>query len=729
MGFIPKKTREDLEFDTVLKTVQSYCLTDLGKKKVQKISPFPDQKTLMDALEQVCEYNNSLISENRIPNHFFEDLSTEIQLLNIENSQLETTAFLKICQQTKTVDQLRLFFEKFKDYYPTLRQQAMETTPTTAVVTAVEKIISPYGEVLNNASTYLNELRKEMHETRSKINRSFAREMQKYEQLGFLDEIRESVIENQRVLAVQAVYRRKVKGSLLGSSKTGSIAFMAPQAALEGHRELQKLAQDESEEIRRLLKALTDFIRPFASEFSNDQHYLTQLDCVGAKAKYALETHAVMPRLSETKKIHFINAYHPILIEKNKPEQIPVIPQTLSLHEQQQILVISGPNAGGKSITLKTVGLLQIMFQSGLLIPVDEKSETYFFDKILTDIGDNQSIENQLSTYSYRLKNMRGFLKKCDENTLFLIDEFGTGSDPELGGALAEIFLEEFHQKKAYGLITTHYANLKVLADELEHVRNANMQFDEKTLSPQFELQIGQAGSSFTFEVAQKNGIPFRLINRAKKKVEGEKIRLDKTISKLQKERNFLQKNTKALEAEQEKAKVQTQNLSEKELKLVKKLNRFQELYDNHQKMLTFGRKTNELIQKYFQTNNKNGLMAGFYKWVLMEKNKQNQTSRKKQNPEKKKRIEQERNTALKKIEKEVLEQVAKVREEKRQKAKKTAPKKAAHVYKVRDKVRLIDGKACGVIDKIEKNKVTIDYGRFTTQATLDKIELVKASK
>jgi len=255
-----------------------------------------------------------------------------------------------------------------------------------------------------------------------------------------------------------------------------------------------------------------------------------------------------------------------------------------------------------------------------VLTPVHEKSEVHIFDRILTDIGDNQSIENQLSTYSYRLKNMRNFLKKCNKNTLFLIDEFGTGSDPELGGALAEIFLEEFYEKNAYGIITTHYANLKVLANELDNVVNANMQFDTRTLEPLYNLQIGQAGSSFTFEVAQKNGIPFRLINRAKKKVEREKIRLDKTISKLQGERNKLQRTHQTLEKEQEKAKTVTEKLSDKQQKLQQKINSFQELYDNNQKMLQIGRKINEIANRYFQNNNKKQLLANFLKWVTVEK-------------------------------------------------------------------------------------------------------------
>jgi len=736
MGFISNKTLADIEFTTVLKSVEEFCVSDLGKQLVQKIKPISNKPDLLIELQQVNEYNTSLISENRIPNHHFEDITSEIHLLKIENSTLEAVSFLKIATNSETVNVLLSFFKKFNDYFPTLFLKSSEIEFTKTAILEIQKIITPYGEVTDKASTFLKDIRREINSVRSKISSSFTREMSKYDSAGFLDEIRESVVDNQRVLAVQAMYRRKIKGSLLGSSKTGSIVFIAPQATLQLHRELQNLQHEEKQEINRLLKELTNTIRPYFPLFNSYQDYLTKLDSIGAKAKYGHKFNSILPKFSKEKKIHFKEAYHPILLEKNKEAKLSVIPQTISLNEKQQIIVISGPNAGGKSITLKTIGLLQIMVQSGLLIPVDEHSDTYFFDSILTDIGDNQSIENQLSTYSYRLKNMRDFLKRCNKNSLFLIDEFGTGSDPELGGALAEIFLEEFYTKKAFGVITTHYSNLKVLANELDNVSNANMQFDERTLEPLFKLHIGQAGSSFTFEVAQKNGIPFSLINRAKKKVEGEKIRLDKTISKLQKERNQLQRNSQVLENEQLKAKKQTNSLSEKEIKIKDKLSSFQELYDKNQKMLSFGRKANELLFKYFQTNNKKELFADFNKWVLIEKTKHlklNPQVKKDKNTKSLKKAEikakKEKEIKLEKIEKEILTKVVEVRKEKIIEAKKIAKKKADYKFKVNDKVRLIDGKACGIIDKIEKNKVIIDYGMFTTQATLEKIELVVAAK
>ena len=736
MGFISQKTLDDLEFGSILKSIEEHCISDLGKQLIQHIKPISNKPDLFVELAQVKEYNSSIISENRIPNHYFEDITKEINLLKIENSCLETTSFLKIATNSETVNLLIVFFKKFNEYFPTLCNKAAEVEYTKSAINEIQQIITPFGEVHDKASAFLKNIRKEIHLVRAKIGSSFSREMSRYDSAGYLDDIRESVVDDQRVLAVQSMHRKKVKGSLLGSSKTGSIVFIAPQATIELHREFQNLQHDEKQEINRLLKVLTETIRPYFPLFISYQEYLSKLDCIGAKAKHGYENNALLPKFSKNKRIYFEDAYHPILLEKNRKAKLRIIPQTLELNEQQQIIVISGPNAGGKSITLKTIGLLQVMLQSGMLIPVDEHSETYFFDTILSDIGDNQSIENQLSTYSYRLKNMRGFLKRCNEHTLFLIDEFGTGSDPDLGGALAEIFLEEFYSKKAFGVITTHYSNLKVLANELENVSNANMQFDEQTLEPLFKLHIGQAGSSFTFEVAQKNGIPFSLINRAKKKVEGEKIRLDKTISKLQKERNQLQRNSQVLENEQLKAKAQTQNLSEKESKIKEKLSSFQELYDKNQKMLTYGRKSNELIHKYFQTNNKKELFAEFNKWILIEKTKYTELNpplEKDKNTKtvKKAKVKEQKqkDIALEKVEKEILTQVIEVRKEKAIAAKRVAKVKAAYKFKVNDKVRLIDGKACGIIDDIEKNKVTIDYGMFRTKATLDKIELVVAAK
>ena len=730
---ISEKTLQDLEFSTVLQHVAEFCISGLGKEKVFEIKPISNKKRLFKELHLVDEYLTSFESDNRIPNHGFDNITENVKRLAIENSFIETDAFLKIAITSLTVNELIKFFKKFKIQFPTFFELSQEIEFTTFIDDEIKKIIDISGEVKNNASSTLKQIRRDINNVRGKIGASFSSALSKAIASGYLDDIKETVVDNQRVLAVSAMHRKKIAGSLLGSSKSGNIVYIAPQATLSYSREYQNLIYDEKQEVIKILRALATTIRPFVSLIEEYITFLIHTDTVGAKAKYAQEINAILPKISKEKKVFFKNAYHPILWKKNKEQQINTVSQSIQLNDKQQIIVISGPNAGGKSITLKTIGLLQVMMQSGILIPVDERSQTYIFDTILTDIGDNQSIENQLSTYSYRLKNMRYFLRKCNENTLFLIDEFGTGSDPELGGALAEIFLEEFYQKKAFGIITTHYSNLKVLANELENVTNANMQFDERSLEPLYRLFIGQAGSSFTFEVAQKNGIPYSLINKAKKRVETEKVRLDKTISKLQKERNRLQKNSDNLERQKTKGQEHLDNLQEKEQRVQDKLSGFQELYDQNQKMLSLGRKTNELLNKYFQTNNKKELNANFNKWVADEKIKHTKKNpikpKTKAQKQKAKVIEKKKQEVIKKVEKEVLEKVVEVRKEKKIEAEKIAKEKALYVYKVNDRVRIIDSNSVGTIDKIDKKSVTINYGIFTTKTTLEKLELVEKAK
>ena len=730
---ISEKALQDLEFTTVIQQVATFSISELGKKQVLETLPYSNKKRLLRELEFTNEYLSSFESDNRIPNHGFDNIYEQIKRLTIEDSYIETESFLKIATTSETIKELKKYFKKFNTYFPQLSILSEKVDFVQEIIDDIKKVISPYGEVVDNASPELRKIRRSISGLNGKIGQSFSSALSKAKASGYLDDIKESIIDNHRVLAVLAMYRRKVSGSLLGSSKSGNIVYIAPQATLTYQRELQNLEYEEKQEVIRILKTLSHKIRPYSALLESHLDYLTHLDVISSKTKYAYSINGLLPKIDKNKRVYFKDAFHPILFVNNKEENLEVIPQTIELNEKQQIIVISGPNAGGKSITLKTIGLLQIMLQSGILIPVNEQSETTIFDTILTDIGDNQSIENQLSTYSYRLKNMRYFLRKCNENTLFLIDEFGTGSDPELGGALAEIFLEEFYHKKAFGIITTHYSNLKVLANELDYVTNANMQFNEQTLEPLYKLYLGQAGSSFTFEVAQKNGIPFSLINKAKKRVETEKIRLDKTISKLQKERNRLHKNSENLEKQKSKGLKHIESLQDKEEKIQAKLAGFQELYDKNQKMLSLGRKTNELFNKYLQTNNKKELTLNFNKWVADEKIKYAKKNpikpKTKSQKQQAKIVKKQLQEVIQKVENEVMKKVVEIRKVKHKEAEKLAKLKSEYIFKINDSVRLIDGNSVGIIEKIEKKKAFINYGNFTTEASLEKLELVEKSK
>ena len=716
MVYIPTKTFEDLEFTEVLNQISQFAITPMAKDFILNTIPIDGNEEKIRSLSLTSEYKSSFENENRIPNHGFESLVKSFQLLKIENSVLDIESFRNIASTSETVNKLLVFFKKFKIYYPNLFELGSEIEINKELKKEVDSIIDRFGEINNNASDNLYVIRKKSQEVRSRIGQSFNKSLSHYNNLEYLDEIRESVIDNKRVLAVKAMYRRKVKGGIMGGSKTGSIVFIEPEATFQLSRELQNLLFEEDEEIKKILSLLTDYFRVFLPLLISYQDYLVNIDLYYSKSRYAQEINGIMPKISNSQEIEVFDAYHPILYRSNIIQNIKTFPQDIVLNNKNKIIVISGPNAGGKSITLKTIGLLQLMIQSGILIPVHERSRVCFFDRILTDIGDNQSIENHLSTYSYRLKNMKTFLKKCNKNTLFLIDEFGTGSDPELGGALAEVILEEFYNRESFGLITTHYSNLKLLANELPSMSNANMQFDSNTLEPIYKLILGEAGSSFTFEVAQKNGLPYSLINRAKKKIERGKVRFDATIAKLQKERNSMAKTGISLKKKEIIAEEESSKLAELNIKTKIKLTNYQELYDHNKKMILLGNKTNDIAEKYFINNKKRPMISDAIQLIESENSKR-----------KKKSVSVIKNQKqIKKItEFEVEKKINKIRNEK-VKLKLIPEKKSNIILKIGDDVRIQDSKSVGTIDSIKKNRAIVNYGKFTTQVDIDQLEYVK---
>jgi len=719
---IDHKTLTDLEFPSVLSQISEFCITEIGTQSVLEIIPFSSGTVIPVHLHRTKEFMASFENDNTIPNHGFEAIHNELQLLEIENSSLELSGFRRILSVTETTKELLKFFKKFEEFYVYLQEFSSGVDYNAAISEEIKSKIDRYGHIKDDASDELFAIRKRLNVVKGQINSSFTKALQRYAQSDYLDDIKETIVENRRVLAVKAMYRRKVMGAVLGQSKTGLLVYMEPQETLEFANELSNLVYEEQEEIKKIIKELTEYIRPYRDLLESYQSYLCEMDVIYAKAKYALGINGVLPLISKERRLYLKDAYHPILWVSNKKRKEKTYPQTIELHAENRIIVISGPNAGGKSITLKTVGLLQVMLQSGMLIPVDPFSEFCLFDRIMTDIGDNQSIENHLSTYSYRLKKMNQFLKKCNKNTLFLIDEFGTGSDPELGGALAETFLEVFYERGAFGIITTHYANLKLLANELPHATNANMQFDSRSLEPVYKLQLGEAGSSFTFEVAQKNGIPYSLINKSKKKIERGKVRFDKTIANLQKERSKLRQTSQALKTEEEKAREESRQLEDTNVKIQQKLESFQSVFDANQRLVSLGKKFDTLAKKYLNNKQKRQLLDELMKMVMVENSKRKKPVVK---TKAKKKVEKAKEHELKQ---ELEQKVAVIRKKKKKEkaaAKKAPPAKPKVTLKVGDRVRMIDGRAVGTIDTIEKKKAIVNYGMFTADVGLEELEKV----
>ena len=404
MKKIAQKALDDLEFGVVLEQAALRCATGLGKAQMMATIPSSDLGEVKKALLRTNEYASSFSEEKPIPNHGFEDVSEEVSLLDVENSKIEVEGFLKLLLLVDTANTLILFLKKNKDLYPTLFKATYGLVPIKEIPKEINRVVDKFGEVKDRASDNLHIIRKQMNAVRSKISQSFGAALSSYHGSGFLDDIRETVMGSRRVLAVKAMYRRKVKGVIHGSSKTGSIVYIEPQTTLAYTQELQNLIYDEKEEIDLILHTLTNYMRPFVDDVNQFARLLISIDMHAAKAYYAKEMDGVMPMLRDTQEIDLKKAYHPLLYLSNKRKKNTTYPQDMHLHAENRIVVISGPNAGGKSITLKTVGLLQLMLQSGFLLPLDESSHMSVFEHILTDIGDNQSIENELSTYSYRLK-------------------------------------------------------------------------------------------------------------------------------------------------------------------------------------------------------------------------------------------------------------------------------------------------------------------------------------
>ena len=709
----------ELEFPKLLEEITPYAYSPRVAEKISNIQPLP-QKEAEFLLKKTSEFLSSYESNNFIPFDEYEDIEEPLKLMLIENFRLEASAFLRIRKITEQIGKLQSFFPKFSENFPNLEEEIKGLEFRKEIIDKISAVFNRFGEVKNEASPLLKEIRESISIAKKNIQENFNKSLNHYAQQDFLDEIRESTIEDQRVLAVKSGFKKRVSGRVLGVSKTGSITYIQPDSVVRHYHQLRESEEEQKKEVDRILRKLTSEIAEFYSQLSDYQEYLYNLDITRAKAKFAEKINGVLPKINTHKTLKLIDAYHPLLWLRNTQENKAIYPQTLELSEQNRIICISGPNAGGKSITLKTLGLLQLMIQSGILVPVHPRSEMFFFDKLMTDIGDNQSIENHLSTYSSRLKKMSRIVREADENTLLLIDEFGTGSDPELGGALAEAFLEFFYEKESFAVITTHYTNIKLVVEQLPHAQNAAMLFDEETLEPMYKLEVGQAGSSFTFEVAEKNNIPRFIIHSAKKKIERDVVNLDKTIVKLQQEKFEVEKLKSDLTEKRELTQNKRDNLQKLNEQLQQKLYNFQKLYEEEHRKLQFGTRIQSFIDDYAKGKSRKDIVKDFIKILEQEKFRKNQNTEKIE-AEKLKVVKRKVTQELKK------ESVIQTITETQEKIQERERKERALWLKVGQRVRIIGSTSTGTIEKIDSktNKATINYGLFKTQISTDELERV----
>lgn len=714
---VTKENLQELEFPKLLAEISPYAYSPKVAEKILHLKLLKIDEAEI-TLKKTAEYLTSFESSNAIPFSEYEDIEAELKVMHIENFRLENAAFIKIKNLTEQIGKLQKFFPTFSETFPILLEEVQKLEFKKEIIDKIDKVFNRFGEVKSEASPVLKTLRTEIQHAKKHIQENFSKTLSHLSSTDFLDEIKETVIDDQRVLAVKSSFKKRVPGRILGVSKTGSITYIQPESVSKHQFKLREAEEEEKKEVDKILRKLTAEIAIFAPELEEYQKYIFDLDITRAKAKFAEKIGGVLPKINRHKTMRLVNAYHPLLLLRNKEEKKEIYPQTLTLTEHNRILCISGPNAGGKSITLKTVGLLQLMIQSGILVPVHPKSEMFFFKKIRTDIGDNQSIENHLSTYSSRLKKMSGIIREADDNTLLLIDEFGTGSDPELGGALAESFLEFFYEKKSFAIITTHYTNIKLVVEQLPNATNAAMLFDEYSLEPLYKLEVGQAGSSFTFEVAEKNRIPRFIIKNARSKVEKDVVNLDKTIVKLQQEKFEVEKLKSNLVEQKESVEDKRENLQKLNEQLQQKLYNFQKLYEEEHRKLQFGNKIEAFIDGYLKGKSRKDIVKDFVK--ILEQEKFRKLGSDKAESEKLKVTKRKVEQQLKK--ENIQVQIA----ETNQKLEEKTKKERAVWMKVGQRVRIAGSTSVGTIETIHKNgKVTVNYGLFKTQISQDELERI----
>ena len=622
-----QQTLHDLEFEAIKNWLEKFCIGPTALQQVKTLQPKNQFQVLRLELKRLDELRQVREHGEKFPLLEFEELQQEIKLLGIQRSVISLEGFRRIYQASELVNALVLFFENALFKYPLLKELTNDVYYTKEITNEIDQVFDRNGQIKDDASPELAEIRARIKVLRNQINKNFDKELRRYNKDKVLAETLETFVNERRVLTVLSTFKRKVPGNIHGSSKTGSLTFVEPLVNVPLNNELEYLFDDERKEIHRILQALTALMVQYRPLIDAYQILLTRIDFLNAKCKLALEMEAVLPAIGQHTGLHLKQAYHPLLRRTNQQAGKPTFAQELKLQQKSRMLVISGPNAGGKSITLKTIGLLQLMLQSGLLVPVAPDSQMCFFKQIYSDIGDNQSIENELSTYSYRLQRMKFFLGRSNEQTLLLLDEFGTGSDPELGAALAEVFFEQMYALQTFAVITTHYSNIKLKADELPEATNGCMLFNEKDLSTLYQFSLGQPGSSFTFEVAQLNGISKQLILDAKQRLNQQKVRLDTLLSSLQKERNQLLAQNKRL-AEAAKAAERSSTQHEEEIqKLQYKQAQVTQVQESHQRQLQAVKKMLVFIEKFNATSRKKEVNTALFQeltqYLRLEKSKQ----------------------------------------------------------------------------------------------------------
>lgn len=628
--FFPDSALVQLEFNKVEALLHEFCKTEYAKEKAQSLRIHTKKEFIELELQQSYEFKLLIDQQQYFPTDFILNLSRELKLLSIPGAVLAEEQLVQIRLLAQNMQNIFRWFDAERRLaYPAITEVIADSYYEKTILELINDVLDESGTVKDDASEELKRIRFDLYKKRNELRREFEKVLKKLQKQGYVADIEESFLSGRRVVALFAEQKRQVKGILHGESETRRTVFIEPEETIELNNEIFSLENEEKREVYRILRELTAQLSVYASLLTSYHSILGEYDFINAKAKLGVSMQATRPMLSDKAEFHLKEAYHPLLLLYNRKNKKPTIPTNLVLDDKKRILVISGPNAGGKTVTLKTIGLLQLMVQSGLLVPVHADSVFGLFKQIMIHIGDTQSIEYDLSTYSSHLLHMKHFMETANGRTLFFIDELGSGSDPNLGGAFAEVILQELVKKHSLGVVTTHYLNLKVMANHTPGIINGAMSFDEKSLQPLYKLIIGKPGSSYTFAIAERIGLDKKLIDRARQLVEEDHFRLDKLLNTAESDLRQIEKKEKELQRllkeneqlKKEMEKVLNREKHEQQVELLKQQNKVTE--DRIAYLKDMDRKLKAIVQEWKRSDNKQEVMKQINALLFNQKQKQ----------------------------------------------------------------------------------------------------------
>ncbi len=572
-GIYPENFENKIGFDRVRELLADKCLSAMGREWVEEMGFGQNFEALSRQLGETEEFLRIVREFNNFPSSHFYDLRGALQKIKIEGRFLEESELFDLKRSLESVRAIVSFFNKQEEeIFPLLKNKTQSVQVFPYIYDRIDAIINKFGKIKDNATSELSQIRRDILTRQSNMSKRLHAILKQAQKDGLVDEdATVSIRDGRAVIPVSASHKRKLKGIIYDESGTGKTSYVEPNEIVEMNNEIRELEYAEHREIVRILTDFSNDIRPYLSDLFYSYDFLGEIDFIRAKALLAAEFNAIRPELSAQPVIDWREAVHPLLLRTLKKEKRKIVPLNIELNVEKHILLISGPNAGGKSVCLKTVGLLQYMLQCGLLIPLSEASKTGIFSRIFIDIGDDQSLENDLSTYSSHLTNMKHFVKNSNETTLVLIDEFGTGTEPMLGGAIAEAILADLNEKRTFGVITTHYTNLKHFASSAEGIENGAMLYDSQNMNPLFQLEIGKPGSSFAFEIARKIGLPESILEKATEKIGKKHIDFDRNLRQINRDKRYWETKRKKIRRVEKLTDEMAENY-ETELKETQKL-------------------------------------------------------------------------------------------------------------------------------------------------------------